>query len=89
MQKAWDCTIDRLGDRVASEMGPTTVDAVAEMGTPLQAGELLAQAKRVFFMTGAGISASSGIRTFRGTGGYWTSNTEEEDPKKILTLSYF
>lgn len=59
------------------------------MGTSRQAAELLAEARRVFVLTGAGISAASGIRTFRGTGGYWNSESGEEDPKKILTLSYF
>lgn len=89
MQKAWDNAIDRLADRAAQEMGATTIDAVAEMSTPQQAGQLLAESKRVFILTGAGISAASGIRTFRGTGGYWTSDKDEDDPKKILTLNYF
>lgn len=33
--------------------------------------KLLAQAKRVVVLTGAGVSAESGIPTFRGEGGLW------------------
>lgn len=33
--------------------------------------EALKSAKNVVFLSGAGISAESGIPTFRGAGGYW------------------
>lgn len=33
--------------------------------------QLLSQAKRVVVLTGAGVSAESGIPTFRGEGGLW------------------
>ncbi|KAL1458580.1 hypothetical protein WDU94_008717 [Cyamophila willieti] len=36
--------------------------------------ELLHQAKRIVVMTGSGISAESGIPTFRGDGGWWRKN---------------
>lgn len=32
---------------------------------------LLAESKHVVVLTGAGVSAESGIPTFRGPGGYW------------------
>ena len=40
--------------------------------------ELLASASRVAVLTGAGISAESGIPTFRGAGGLWRSFKAEE-----------
>ena len=33
--------------------------------------QVLANAKNVLILTGSGISAESGIPTFRGTGGFW------------------
>ena len=33
--------------------------------------ELFAKAKNIIVLTGAGISAESGVPTFRGAGGYW------------------
>ena len=32
---------------------------------------MLKEAKKIFIITGAGLSAGSGIRTFRDKGGYW------------------
>jgi len=40
---------------------------------------------RVLVVTGAGISAESGIPAFRGTGGYWRNL----DPTKLATQSGF
>ena len=38
----------------------------------------LNQARSVVAITGAGISAESGISTFRGAGGYWNKYRAEE-----------
>lgn len=41
-------------------------------------------------LTGAGLSAASGVPTFRGAGGFWTKSYEGvEDPTEILTQSFF
>ena len=40
--------------------------------------ELLKQSKRVLFITGAGISADSGLPTYRGVGGLYTQGYTEE-----------
>ena len=40
-------------------------------------------------MTGAGISAESGIPTFRGPEGYWTFGSQEYHPQEMATFSMF
>jgi NAD-dependent deacetylase len=50
-----------------------------------RAAELLASAKRGVALTGAGVSAESGIPTFRGEGGLWT----KYDAVKVATIAAF
>ena len=50
-----------------------------------RAAELVARARRGVALTGAGISAESGIPTFRGEGGLW----RQYDPVKVATLDRF
>src|SRR5215218_1247981 len=42
------------------------------------ARDLVRRARRVFVLTGAGVSAESGVPTFRGAGGLWKSFRAEE-----------
>jgi len=44
---------------------------------------------RVVLLTGAGISAESGIPTFRGKEGYWTVGSREYHPQELATRSAF
>jgi NAD-dependent deacetylase len=50
-----------------------------------RAAELLSAARRGLALTGAGVSAESGIPTFRGEGGLWT----QYDPIKVASIDYF
>ena len=43
----------------------------------------------VIALTGAGVSAESGIPTFRGREGYWTVGAREYHPQELATLSAF
>ncbi len=53
--------------------------------TVKRAAELLSAARTGLALTGAGISAESGIPTFRGEGGLWT----KYDPTKVASIEYF
>ena len=50
-----------------------------------RAAELLRSARRGVALTGAGVSAESGIPTFRGEGGLWT----RYDPVKVSSIETF
>ncbi|MFT4974669.1 MAG: NAD-dependent deacetylase [Myxococcota bacterium] len=45
--------------------------------------------RSITFLTGAGISAESGIPTFRGEGGYWTVGSTVYTPQEIATWQFF
>ncbi|MCH8845522.1 MAG: RNA polymerase subunit sigma [Proteobacteria bacterium] len=47
------------------------------------------QDKHITVLTGAGISAESGIPTFRGTEGYWTIGSKEYHPQEMATYAMF
>ena len=44
---------------------------------------------KVCFLTGAGVSAESGIRTFRGKDGYWTVGSDVYTPQEMATNRMF
>ena len=44
---------------------------------------------RITVLTGAGISAESGIPTFRGPEGYWSIGSKVYMPQEMATLSMF
>jgi NAD-dependent deacetylase len=46
----------------------------------------LAEARRIFVLTGAGISTDSGIPDYRGPNGVWT---RDPDAEKLVTLGYY
>ena len=48
-----------------------------------------AKSKKVVFLTGAGISAESGIPTFRGEEGYWTVDSRNYHPTELATNQAF
>ena len=53
--------------------------------TVANAADLLRTASRAIALTGAGVSAESGIPTFRGEGGLWT----KYDPVKVSSIDSF
>ena len=60
--------------------------------TPEQAARLMLGKKKITILTGAGLSAPSGIPTFRGQDGLWYQKKRyagESDPKDICTRAFF
>jgi len=51
--------------------------------------QALVERKRLTVLTGAGISAESGIPTFRGPEGYWTVGSKEYHPQEMATWDMF
>lgn len=52
--------------------------AMQEQNPIVEARSVLASARRILVLTGAGISAESGVPTFRGEGGYWRNKSYQE-----------
>jgi NAD-dependent deacetylase len=66
-----------MSDPAARTPTPMPPQLAADLAADLdRAAELLAQAAYVVVLTGAGVSKESGIPTFRGEGGLWTTNGE-------------
>ncbi len=61
-------------------MLPDQVRAVLEATSP---------SGQVVWLTGAGVSAESGIPTFRGKEGYWTVGAREYHPQELATFEAF
>ena len=51
--------------------------------------EIRDRRRTILILTGAGISAESGIPTFRGPEGYWTIGGQNYRPEELATLSTF
>ena len=63
---------------------------VPEVMTSTEASKLLKDKRNVIILTGAGLSAASGIPTFRGAGGFWTKKYEHcESPEDLATRRFF
>jgi len=65
--------VNRGGDAAAGGGPPAAVSAAIAA-----AREALAAARRIAALTGAGVSAESGIPTFRGAGGLWRTHRAED-----------
>ncbi len=56
----------------------------------IEAAHLLKGKKKIMILTGAGLSAASGIPTFRGENGFWKRTyAGVGNPEQILTNSFF
>jgi len=62
-----------------------SADIPTPSGELTRAAELVAAARRGVAFTGAGVSAESGIRTYRGQGGLW----RQYDPYKVASIEGF
>merc|ERR1719253_539410 len=69
--------------------GPKAPKLAPETTSLLQVAQLLRHARKVCVLTGAGVSAESGIPTFRGADGYWTIGSENYRPQDMATYAMF
>ena len=97
--------VEKIGESIradpkgaAAALGISTSDLGTSVLAPLYEhkeidfGSMLAHvraAKKVVFLTGAGISVSSGIPTYRGADGTWTMGSENYTPQEIATYSMY
>merc|ERR1719316_1978176 len=51
--------------------------------------QILHRSKKVVVLTGAGVSAESGIPTFRGADGFWTIGSQNYRPQEMATFKMF
>merc|ERR1719454_1239357 len=51
--------------------------------------QILRRSRRVVVLTGAGVSAESGIPTFRGSDGFWTVGSENYRHQELATWEKF
>lgn len=61
-----------------------------EVQSGTEAAHYLKDCNNLLILTGAGLSAASGVPTFRGSGGFWSrSYAGVEDPQEVLTQRFF
>lgn len=68
-----------------------SMDAPLQLGEDLQETlrEAMASGDGIMVLTGAGVSAESGIPTFRGKEGYWTVGSRNFHPQELATHQAF
>jgi NAD-dependent deacetylase len=67
------------------------VESISTLSEDQRLEQLLARTspERIVIITGAGISAESGIPTYRGEEGYWTETSANYQPEQTAYLSFF
>ena len=100
-QDKFDQSMKSLVDKIAEGFDggsiQTNLDYIQENSkytpqimTAKEAGKLLKDKKNVIILTGAGLSAASGIPTFRGNDGLWTKKYKHcKSPEDLATLNFF
>eukprot|EP00929_Paragymnodinium_shiwhaense_P005591 TRINITY_DN10777_c0_g3_i1.p1 TRINITY_DN10777_c0_g3~~TRINITY_DN10777_c0_g3_i1.p1 ORF type:complete len:708 (+),score=131.17 TRINITY_DN10777_c0_g3_i1:75-2126(+) len=91
-KKKFDDLTKLAVERMAGLAGlPTTgVDSrPPEIISEARAAQVLHRAANVVVLTGAGISAESGIPTFRGADGFWTIGSQNYQPQEMATWSMY
>jgi NAD-dependent deacetylase len=78
--------IQRIGGMVGASTGSKRP---AEMISEERVAQVLSRASKVVVLTGAGISAESGIPTFRGADGFWTVGSQNYQPQELATWEKF
>ena len=94
-----------LGDKLAGGFGgmiatkevlkslvddPSITQKPQQINSGKEAAKYLKDCKNICILTGAGLSAASGVPTFRGSEGFWKKKyANVDDATQILTQAYF
>ena len=95
MYKEFSKALSSMADNIARSMGPGFrlsegwTGPIAKKIAVDEAVQVLLKSKNIVFLTGAGLSAASGIPTFRGEGGFWRVGEDEYEAQKVLTYRFF
>jgi NAD-dependent deacetylase len=79
--------LERIGGMLGG--GAAAGTRPGELITEARVAQVLRRAKKVVVLTGAGVSAESGIPTFRGADGYWTVGSKNYRPQELVTWEKF
>jgi NAD-dependent deacetylase len=77
------------GEHPSVSLETSTITTLPHMDRQLRHLLEVRRNSRVCVLTGAGISAESGIPTFRGRDGYWTIGSRNYMPEEMATASMF
>lgn len=95
-----DSVVDNIGqkqlpkliDQTANEKAgqPSAKHRPVMVKSGKEAASYLKDSKRILILTGAGISAASGVPNFTGDNGFWKrDHAGVDDPVEIMTCAYF
>merc|ERR1719159_1994689 len=93
--KAFQAQFDRMTTLLVDNMkkqlqGYASQDLrSAELVPPETIAQVIRRSRKVVLLTGAGVSAESGIPTFRGSDGFWTIGSENYRPQEMATFEMF
>merc|ERR1719159_1288706 len=93
--KAFQAQFDRMTTLLVDNMkkqlqGYASQDLRSAEVVPTETiAQVLRRSKKVALLTGAGVSAESGIPTFRGSDGFWTIGSANYRPQEMATFEMF
>ena len=72
-------------EKIMGTAGPSSDVRPASRISIARAAQVLRRSQNLVVLTGAGISAESGIPTFRGADGFWTVGSKHYQPQELAT----
>jgi len=89
-QRKFDTMIEKTVGAIGQAMGLSRAELrPAQLIDEAMVAQVLRRSTRVVVLTGAGVSAESGIPTFRGADGFWTVGSENYRPEELATWQKF
>jgi NAD-dependent deacetylase len=89
-QNAFDAMNKLLVENISEQMMKAEKCKKEHVTIDIQtATKMLKESSNIVILTGAGISVSSGLPTYRGNDGVWTKSSKNYTPEEIATLRVF